>query len=254
MNPEVVSSYDVNYVALSFAIAFIGSFVALTAARRVVGPGGRINKFDLLSATLALGGIGVWTMHFIGMSALTMDLRVGYAMVETTASLLIVFLATGFALFHVAKDPGKLQRLLTAGVALGLGVGMMHYLGMYGMRFGGFIDWSISIVSASLLIAVVAATAALWLAFNTKPLSIRFIAAIVMAVAVCAMHYTGMAAANFVCTTENRMALPAGFGVITSSDLTTMVVFVAVGIALLLSVDLISQHYLSANTRKAPAQ
>lgn len=250
MNPQVVSSYDGTYVALSFLIAFIGSFVALTAARRVVGPEGRINHFDLVAATLALGGIGVWTMHFIGMAALKMDLRVGYSMTETIISLVVVCLATGFGLMYVARDPSNKTRLLTAGASLGLGVAVMHYLGMYGMRFGGYINWSFLLVAASLLIAVVAATAALWLAFNTKPLALRLLAAVVMAVAVCAMHYTGMAAADFVCTTADRQALPRGFGVINSTDLPEVVMVMSIGIALVLSIDLLTQKLLGAPKRR----
>ena len=254
MNPEVVSSYDTEFVALSFAIAFVGSFVALTAARRIVGRDGRINRFDLVSATLALGGIGVWTMHFIGMTALRVDLRVGYALVETLVSLVLVCAATAFALTYVARSPANLGRLLTAGVILGAGVGVMHYLGMYGMRFGGYIDWSVPLVAGSILIAVLAATAALWLAFNTRALAIRLIAAVVMAIAVCAMHYTGMAAADFVCTTADRMALPGGFGVITSTDLPGMVTVMAIGIALILAIDLAAQHWLSTHPKPQSAR
>lgn len=248
MNPEVVStvvsSYDNTYVQLSFLIAFIGSFVALSAARRVVGPGGRINTFDLLSATLALGGIGVWTMHFIGMAALKLDLRVGYSMTETTISLLVVCIATGFGIAYVAKAPSNVGRLLTAGASLGLGVSVMHYLGMYGMRFGGYISWSFALVAGSIVIAVVAATAALWLAFNTRPIALRLLAAVVMAVAVCAMHYTGMAAADFVCTTADRLLAPRGFGVIIATDLPQVVMVMSIGIALVLSVDLIAQKLM----------
>jgi len=250
MNPQVVANYDMQYVVLSFVIACFGSFVALSAARRLIGPDKRINRFELLLATLALGGIGVWTMHFIGMVALKLDLRVGYSLSETLISLLVVCLATGFSLAYVAKAPANLGRLLTAGVILGLGVGVMHYLGMYGMRFGGYIDWSIPVVAGSILIAVVAATAALWLAFNTNFLLIRLIAALVMGVAVCTMHYTGMSAANFVCTTADRLAQPLGFGVITSSGLSVMVLLLSIGIAIVLSIDLFMQNVLLAHKQK----
>ena len=249
MNPAVTSSYDETYVVLSFLIAFIGSFVALSAARRIIGPRGTLNRFDLLAATLALGGIGVWTMHFVGMAALRLDLRVGYAMTETILSLLVVAVTTGLGLAYVARKPSDVRRLLTAGTMLGLGVGVMHYLGMYGMRFGGYISWSFLLVAASIVIAVVAATAALWLAFNTKPVALRLLAALVMAVAVCAMHYTGMAAADFVCTTADRMAAPSGFGVLIASDLPMLVLVIAVGIALVLSIDLLTQKLLSSHRR-----
>lgn len=239
--PAVVSGYDAVYVALSFAVAFIGSFVALTAARRVVGPDGRINHFDLLCATLALGGIGVWTMHFLGMAALRLDLRVGYSIAETLVSLLVVCLATGLGIAHVAGNPSSLRRLLTAGASLGLGVAVMHYLGMQGMRFGGYIRWSSALVAASVLIAVVAATVALWLAFNARPVALRLLAAVVMAAAVCAMHYTGMAAADFVCTGANRQDVPGGFGVINAIELPQVVLAMSMGMALVLSADLLTQ-------------
>ncbi len=245
MNPQVVSSYDSYYVTLSVLIAFVGSFVALTAAKRMVRADGRVNRFDLLAATLALGGIGVWTMHFIGMAALKMDLRVGYSMIETLLSLLVVCGATAFGLTYVAKNPANFSRLMTAGATLGLGVGVMHYLGMYGMRFGGYINWSFLMVATSMLIAVVAATAALWLAFNTARVAFRVVAALVMAVAVNAMHYTGMAAAEFICTTEDRMALPRGFGIITSTDLPEVVLLMSLGITLILTIDLLTQKMLS---------
>lgn len=247
MNPEVISSYDPLYVALSFGLAFVGSFVALSAARRMIGPNGKINSFDLLAAVLALGGIGVWTMHFIGMAALKMDLRVGYSMTETVISLIVVCASTAFGLVHVARDPGNRQRLLVAGGTVGAGVVVMHYLGMYGMRFGGYIDWASGLVALSILIAVVAATAALWLAFNTKPVALRLLAAVVMAVAVCAMHYTGMAAADFVCTTADRLAPPRGLGVIISTDLPNVVTVMAIGITLVLSIDLLVQRALRSS-------
>jgi NO-binding membrane sensor protein with MHYT domain len=126
----------------------------------------------------------------------------------------------------------------------------MHYLGMYGMRFGGYINWSFALVAASIGIAVVAATAALWLAFNTQPVALRLVAAAVMAVAVCAMHYTGMAAADFVCTTADRLAPPRGFGVIISTDLPDVVMVMAIGIALVLSIDLAVQKALGGSARK----
>jgi NO-binding membrane sensor protein with MHYT domain len=250
MNPEVISSYDPTYVVLSFLLAFLGSFVALSAARRLIRPDGRINSFDLLAATLSLGGIGVWTMHFIGMAALKMDLRVGYSMVETVISLALVCAAVGYGLVYVARDPSNLKRLLVAGTSVGLGVVVMHYLGMYGMRFGGYISWSFGLVATSILIAIVAATAALWLAFNTKPVALRLVAAVVMAVAVCAMHYTGMAAADFVCTTADRLAPPRGFGVIISTDLPDVVLVMSIGIALVLSIDLLTQKILGAPRRQ----
>ncbi|MBX3587471.1 MAG: histidine kinase [Ramlibacter sp.] len=245
MNSAVTTSYSQGLVLLSYAISMIGALVALTAARRINLPGGRISWTNLMTAGLALGGIGVWAMHFIGMLALNMDLGVGYSLTETLLSLVAAVIATSLALAFVARNPGNFGRLAGAGALLGLGVTFMHYLGMFGMRFGGYIQWSYDVVGISMVIAVVAATAALWLAFNTRTILARVAAAAIMGLAVCAMHYTGMAAAQFICTTANRTALPVGFGVISSFDLPAMVTVLAMGIAIVLSIDQVMQRMLA---------
>jgi NO-binding membrane sensor protein with MHYT domain len=244
MSTVTITSYHTGFVVLSYVISFIGAFVALTAAHNIVRPNGNISLVNTLAAGLALGGVGVWSMHFIGMLALRMDLAVGYSMTETLVSLVAAVVATSLALYFVARKR-SLPRILGAGILLGLGVCVMHYLGMYGMRFGGYLQWSYDVVVISVLIACVAASAALWLAFNTKTWIARAGAAAVMGVAVCAMHYTGMAAAEFICTTVNRSALPVGFGVISSFQLPLLVTVSALAMAFLISVD---QFFQRVNT------
>lgn len=162
------TSYDLGLVALSYAIAVLGSFVALTAARRIRGEQGGTRWLNVLAAGAALGGIGVWSMHFTGMLALRLGMGSGYAMAETLVSLVAAVAATSAALAFVAQRPDSNVRVLGAGALLGLGVAFMHYLGMAGMRFPGFIVWSWDVVGLSVLIAVAAASAALWLAFRTR--------------------------------------------------------------------------------------
>lgn len=162
------TSYDLGLVALSYAIAVLGSFVALTAARRIRGEQGGTRWLNVLAAGSALGGIGVWSMHFTGMLALRLGMGSGYAMAETLVSLVAAVAATSAALAFVAQRPDSNVRVLGAGALLGLGVAFMHYLGMAGMRFPGFIVWSWDVVGLSVLIAVAAASAALWLAFRTR--------------------------------------------------------------------------------------
>jgi NO-binding membrane sensor protein with MHYT domain len=242
MNEIVTTTYQLPYVALSFVISMIGAFVALTAATRIRQPDGRINVTNTLAAGLALGGIGVWSMHFIGMLALRLDVGTSYSIVETAISLVAAIGASALALGFVAKAPRQLPRLVGAGVLLGAGVVFMHYLGMFGMKFGGFIRWDYGVVLLSALIAIVAATAALWLAFNTRTYGLRAAAAVLMAVAVCAMHYTGMTAAEFVCTTADRSALPQGFGYVSSHSLSNLVVAAGLGMAVLIMIDQIFQR------------
>ncbi|MGQ2980236.1 MAG: MHYT domain-containing protein [Polaromonas sp.] len=254
MNPIVLSSYQPAYIAISFLIAVAGSFVAIMAANRIKQPDGSFSTANTLTAGLALGGIGVWAMHFVGMLALKLDLANSYAMVETGVSLVAAILAASLALGFVARAPERLGRMLVAGALLGMSVVVMHYLGMYGMKFGGYIQWDYALIAASIAIAIVAATAALWLAFNTATLATRFGAALVMGVAVCAMHYTGMAAAEFVCTTANRSAIPQGFGYVSSFSISSLVIIAALSMGFLIAMSMLFQPNAAAARQKLQAK
>lgn len=236
------ATYDWAYVALSFLISAVGAFVALTASAGIVTRGRPLNRINLLAAGLALGGIGVWAMHFIGMLAMRVDMGIGYAMPETFVSLALAIGGAVIALSWVGRNPGSLPHLLGAGAVLGAAVCGMHYLGMYGMRFGGVFEWSAGLIVASVLIAWVAATAAMVLAFAVRGFGARVVASLVMALAVCAMHYTGMAAADFICTTDRPNVIPRGFGVVSSFDLPVLVTVLALGMAFVIAVDQFFQH------------
>ena len=237
MNPTLyATAYDLAYVTLSFLISATGAFLALTATAGIQVRGRALSRVNLLAAGVALGGIGIWAMHFIGMLALRVDLGLGYAMMETVLSLLLAIGATAFALWSVARRP-TLPQILVSGTVLAAGVCAMHYLGMYGMRFGGYLQWSPLLVAASVLIAWVASVAGLWLAFTVRTLPARALASVIMATAVCAMHYTGMAAAEFICTTATPSAIPSDTGVMSSFELPMLVIVAALGMAGVIGID-----------------
>ena len=186
--------YDLALVALSFLISVLGSYVALSLASargkerdKVFGP------------AVALGGCAIWSMHFIGMAAYKTPLYVSYAILPAALSLVIAIAITGVGFRLAVRGPDKLVNLVLGGVVIGAGVVAMHYLGMLGLDLRAVIEWNWLTIAASVAIAVVAATVALWLAFNVKSTAQRLVAAVVMGVAVCAMHYTGMAAATLIC-------------------------------------------------------
>ena len=249
MEAVVNTSYNMDLVVLSYVISVVGAFIALYSAGRLKPHSNNRQAylFSVTSAGVALGGIGVWSMHFIAMLALRMDVGLGYSVWETVISLVAAIAISAGAFHFVALNPTSLPRLLTAGLTLGMGAVVMHYLGMYGMRFSGHFQWDYARVGLSVLIALVAATAALWLAFNTRALSTRVTAAFVMAIAVCAMHYTGMSAADFICTTENRRAIPSGSSIISVLDLPMMVITLAVGMSIALLVDLVFVSFQDSN-------
>ena len=241
MDSPVTTSWQWGYVALSYVFAVIGSLVALAAATRIRRRDGGISIANTAAAGLALGGIGVWSMHFIGMLALKLDVASSYALAETGISLVAAVVASALALGYVAQAPERTGRLLFAGFLLGMGVVVMHYLGMHGMKIGGYVRWDHALVALSALIAVVAATTALWLAFHTRGVMSRIAAGAVMGVAVCAMHYTGMGAAEFICTVADRNIAPQGPGWVTLGFLPNIVAFGAMAIAAVIVVHQLYQ-------------
>ncbi|MFJ8052701.1 MHYT domain-containing protein [Streptomyces luteogriseus] len=150
---------------------------------------------------LALGaasiGCGIWTMHFIAMIGFHVEeTRVRYDAATTVLSLLVAVAVVGVGVFIVGHRGTGGVTLAVAGAITGLGVAGMHYLGMAAMRLNGEIGYDPVGVALSVLIAIGAATAALWSAVTIRGFLTSLGASLVMGVAVSGMHYTGMAAVS----------------------------------------------------------
>lgn len=247
MTPEILPTAYVDWlVVASFVVSALGAYVALGVTRVMRDRRGGVSRLNALLAGVALGGVGIWSMHFLGMLAWDAGLALGYRWGETLLSLLIAVGVSALALGYIAAGPFTWRRLLVAGPLAGLGVAAMHFMGMASVRFGGFLQWDAGLVVLAVGIAVVAATAALWLAFGPGQRVPRSLSALVMAAAVCTMHYTGMAAADVVCTTADRAAKVAGL--LYGDELAMLVVAVAVGAAVIIAADLMVQRFTRATS------
>src|SRR5262252_6706320 len=185
--------YQPFLVALSYAISVLGSYTALQLAIAIPQAQDRTSALGwVLGAAVALGGGAIWSMHFIAMNAADMGVPVAYDATLTFASLVLAVAAPALGLYVVGRGQGGALRLVVAGTLTGLGVALMHYTGMAAMIMPATITYDPTLFYASLVIAVVAATVALWLAFNLRGNLQRFGSAIIMGIAVCGMHYTAM--------------------------------------------------------------
>ena len=185
--------YEPLLVALSYLISVLGSYTALQLAIAIPQARSRLAALGwVLGAATALGGGAIWSMHFIAMNAADMGMPVSYDASLTFASLVMGIVASAIGLYVVGRGEGSFGKLLVSGVVTGLGVALMHYTGMAAMIMPATISYDNTLFYASLVIAVVAAAVALWLAFNLRGNLQRFGSALVMGVAVCGMHYTGM--------------------------------------------------------------
>ncbi|NUT31654.1 MAG: histidine kinase [Hamadaea sp.] len=182
--------------ALAYVLAFTGSFTGLVCTARARQAGTRARRARwLVLGSLAIGGAGIWLMHFMAMLGFDIPAsQVRYEPVTTAASLAFAVVAVGFGLFFVGTGRRRLAKIPVGGVFTGTGVVAMHYTGMYAMRVSGQISYDQGLVLASVVIAVVAATVALWFTVVVQGWRALLAASAIMAVAVCGMHYTAMAA------------------------------------------------------------
>ncbi|HWU97839.1 MAG TPA: EAL domain-containing protein [Oxalicibacterium sp.] len=196
-----VAQYDYLLVLVSFTVAILASYTALDMA-------GRINSIHHKGSFAWLGGgaiamgIGIWSMHFIGMLAFRLPIPLGYDIRITLGSLAMAILASGFALWRVSQASLSPRQLLASALPMGLAIAAMHYTGMQALQMRPGIDYDPILFSVSILIAVAASGAALWIAFKLRKdvphvRLARGGAAVVMGAAIVGMHYTGMAAAGF---------------------------------------------------------
>ncbi|WP_394695221.1 putative bifunctional diguanylate cyclase/phosphodiesterase [Pseudoxanthomonas japonensis] len=201
MESGLIATYVPELVATSFVVAVVASYAALKTTGRIRASDPVARRWWLAGGALAMG-IGVWSMHFIGMLALRLPIRLGYDIGITLLSLLMAVAASGYALWLVTRDHVTRLRMVSGAVVMGLGIAAMHYVGMAAMRMDPAIIYRPLWFSASLLIAIVAAGAALVIAYRLRDNAHherlhRLLAAGVMGVAIVGMHYTGMAAAYF---------------------------------------------------------
>lgn len=160
-----------------------------------------LNERSWKPGWLALGaasiGCGIWTMHFIAMIGFHVEeTRIRYDAATTVLSLVVAVVVVGIGVFIVGYRGTGGTVLAVAGTVTGLGVATMHYLGMAAMRLNGDVGYDPLGVALSVLIAIAAATAALWSAVTIRSLLMSLGASLVMGVAVSGMHYTGMAAVS----------------------------------------------------------
>ncbi|MFJ2091074.1 MHYT domain-containing protein [Streptomyces sp. NPDC087901] len=179
---------------LSYAMACIGAALGLSCTVRALDATGRSRRNWLITAASAIGS-GIWTMHFVAMLGFGVygtDIR--YNVPLTFLSLLGAMVVVGGGVFAVGYSRDRTRALLLGGFATGLGVASMHYLGMAALRLHGTIHYDPLRVVLSVVIAVIAATAALWAALNIRSTRAVALASLVMGAAVSSMHYTGMLA------------------------------------------------------------
>ena len=180
---------------LAYVISCVGCFLGLRCTTRARAYRGAARARWLTLGALAIATTGIWVMHFIAMLGFTIPGQpIRYNVPITILSMVIAVIVVGIGTFIVGFSREGIRPLLLGGLIIGLGVNSMHYLGMAAIRVQASLTYNPALVAASVVIAVIAGTAALWAALRLDTVWSTFIASLIMGVAVSGMHYTGMAA------------------------------------------------------------
>lgn len=197
------SSYTPLLVIASLFIATLASYTALDITSRISSASTRRARYLWLAGGAVAMGVGIWSMHFVGMLSFSLPIPLGYDLETTLFSLLIAVIVSFFTLNLMSAQSLSNRRLIVSGVLLGAGISAMHYLGMHAMQMHPAIQYDPFLVSISIAVAMAAATTALWLAYflrarqGVRAQAWMIAAACVMGLAIAGMHYIGMAAAGF---------------------------------------------------------
>ncbi|HZQ01469.1 MAG TPA: MHYT domain-containing protein [Reyranella sp.] len=201
-------TYSLTLVVLSYLVASLGGYAFLQFARRIAElQGGRGRYAWMAGGALAMGA-GIWAMHFIGMLAFVLPIPVSYEAGLTALSMVPAILGAAVALHVVARPVVSTTRLLIGGTLMGAGIGAMHYTGMSAVELNAMVRYDPGLFVASIVVAVLLSVAALQVRHWLSLLGSRgigrardVVGAMILGLAVTAMHYTAMASTFCYATT-----------------------------------------------------
>ena len=250
MNSSLVTTYDFRLVALSVVIAIFASYVALDLAARVTAAQNKARMAWLFGGAVAMG-TGIWSMHYCGMLAYHLPVPVYYHIPTVVLSLVAAIVASFIALFVVSRPSVSILHVVVGSLLMTGGIAGMHYTGMAAMRMSAMHQWDITLVAVSVIIALIVSLAALGLTFmfrdehHDKPLKV--ICAIIMGMAIPAMHYTGMIAVTY-------MPMAEAPDLTNSLNISTLAntAIIAVSMVILVSVLLLQRMFVPVQ-KVAPA-
>jgi PAS domain S-box-containing protein len=231
-------THEPALVVWSLVIAVLASYAALDLTARIANSQGRVRGWWLLGGASVMG-LGIWSMHFTGMLAASIDAPMRYRLIPVGASAAIAVAASGLALWLTARPTVTTVAVAVGGLAMGLAIAGMHYTGMSAMDMPAHLSYDRGLYALSIVIAVAAACAALALAYRFRDdrdlarVRRRTLAALIMGAGISGMHYIGMAAARFaVIEQPDTWVSSAGFDPAGLADVTVGVTLIVLGLTL----------------------
>ncbi len=218
--------FRADLVVLSILVATLAGHVSLDLTQRALRvPVAGARRRWVLGAALTMG-LGIWSMHFLGMLALDLARPVEYQLGLVAVSMVAAVLGAGVALWVITRPDARRPAVFVAAGYMGAAVGAMHYTGIASMQVDAHTTWSVGLVALSVVVAYAASLFALATVFAQRghrdlwALRRRLAAAVVLGLGVSGLHYLAMYAMHFHATT----AMAAHGGDLNTSAIATLLV------------------------------
>jgi methyl-accepting chemotaxis protein len=188
--------HDLRFVVIAAVVCLLSSLAAVNLFHRARLAAGRARLAWIATAGVATGG-GIWATHFIAMVGFAPGIPVAYDVLPTVLSLFIPIAVTSVGVGVAVFGPGR-WAVLVGGAIVGAGIVAMHYLGMSGLQLAGRMNWSMDLVIASIVLAILLSAAALMVGARGDDRRSIILGAVVLTLAIVALHFTAMGALEIV--------------------------------------------------------
>lgn len=253
----VVGQYSAPLVVVSVLVAVLAAFASVSHVDLIRASGSRsARRLWHLIGAFAMG-LGVWTMHFVGMVAFRLPMNVYFDPLLTLASIVPAVFSGYIGLSVLQRAEPKLGSILLGGALMGAGIGVMHYIGMGGMLVEAQMVYRPTLFFASVLAAVVMASLALSvprmirklrkrLPVQASGVAFKIVTAIFMGLAISSLHYVAMAATDFIPADGIASGIPSG-DIIDQTLIAVFAVIASVFILVVSTITVILRHRILAS-------
>lgn len=200
-------SHNLALVLMSVVVALVAGFTGLSLTRSLARKTAGQKKVAVALASVALGG-GIWSMHFVAMLGLQLPVLFYYDAAITLLSALTGILIVGGALIVLHFMERTPTTILSAGAMIGVGILVMHYIGMAGLELCRAVYSPPGVVLSS-VVAIALCMLAVWTAYNRRTNRNIFLGTVCFGAAVVSVHFLAMAGTQFVTQPQADVFGPA---------------------------------------------
>ena len=187
----ITEQHDLRFVMVAGLLCLFACFTAMSTLARARAARGR-SRLTWIAAAGLVTGAGIWGTHFVAMLAYRAGLPVGYDAAQTALSVIIAATMSGIG-FTIALSRGA----LIGGAVTGAAISAMHYVGMSAVRMPALAVWDARYVVVSVIIGIVVTALGMQMALRKSDLRHNLMGAGLLTLAICGMHFTGMAAVSY---------------------------------------------------------